>query len=151
MAGKIKWDNSLEGLRGVPGSTDPCSTKPARSGTWGSSLISLKQVASSPSQSSRHHKSGGTFGLSSGNQTSHDPGTGKIPQPGHPLRSIDPVGHAIARFYVMAFTSLLVGFQFQASSEHPARGRTMPPLFPPSHSCRLLFQPKITPTLRVFS
>ena len=151
VAGKIKWDDSLEGLRGVPGPTGLCSTKPAQSGAWGSSLISLKQVAFSPTQSSCHHKSGGTFGLSSGNQTSHDPGTGKITQPGHPLRSVDPAGHAIAHLYVMAFTSPFVGFQFQASFEHPATGRTMPPLFPPSQSCRLLFQPKITPSRRVFS
>lgn len=42
-------------------------------------LSSHGQVASSPSQSSHSQKSGGAFGLCSGNPTSHDPGNGKIP------------------------------------------------------------------------
>lgn len=71
--------------------------------------------------------------------------------PGRPLRSIDPARHSIGHLDMLALTSPCVTFQFQARSKHPATGRTMSPLFPPTHSCRLLFQLRITPRWTVFS
>lgn len=131
----------------MPGSTDPCST--SQPGVVLGVPLSSLSSRWLPLQASRHaitnQVAPSTLVWKPNPMTQ---GLAKSPSQVTLCHSIDPIGlHAIARFYVMAFTSLLVGFQFQASSEHPAEEEQCP-LFPLAIHVDFCFSLKITPTRR---